>query len=160
MRRRTAPLIGSVVLLVAVATGSAAIALSSRTRASAQGAPLARVGAIYFDGWACPLTNFHFKGLLGSKFAGRRPLSGWRDDTPQAIGTAAMGTRRRDRLLLVRLVPGGHRSLSQRRARQLPEAARPRRCRLRPAVREPRSLRRLCGRVAFARRAVGDAGFP
>ena len=85
MRRQTVSLIGSLVLLAAVATGSTAIAVSSRTHAKAQGTPAARIGAIYFDGWACPLTNFHFKGLLGSKFAGRRPLSGWRDNTPQAM---------------------------------------------------------------------------
>ena len=59
--------------------------MSSGTHAKAQGTPAARIGAIYFDGWACPLTNFHFKGLVSGKFAGRRPLSGWRDDTPQAM---------------------------------------------------------------------------
>jgi hypothetical protein len=51
--------------------------------------PSARVGAFYFDGWAGDLSNFHFDGLahpgpLGY-FPQRRPLSGWRDNTPEAL---------------------------------------------------------------------------
>src|SRR5690348_1578218 len=51
--------------------------------------PSARVGAFYFDGWAGPTSDFHFDGLahpgpLGY-FPQRRPLSGWRDNTPAAL---------------------------------------------------------------------------
>jgi hypothetical protein len=51
--------------------------------------PSARLGAFYFDGWAGPVTGFHFDGLehpgpLGF-FPQRRPLSGWRDNTPEAL---------------------------------------------------------------------------
>jgi len=51
--------------------------------------PSARLGAFYFDGWAGPVTGFHFDGLehpgpLGF-FPPRRPLSGWRDNTPEAL---------------------------------------------------------------------------
>src|SRR5205807_2127554 len=49
--------------------------------------PTARVGAIYFDGWACPLSNFHFKGLLSGQFAAREPLNGWRDNSVESMRT-------------------------------------------------------------------------
>ncbi len=49
--------------------------------ANRESEPTARVGAIYFDGWACPLSNFHFKGLLSGPFAARKPLNGWRDNS-------------------------------------------------------------------------------
>jgi hypothetical protein len=45
----------------------------------------AKVGAFYFDGWATPLNNFHFDGLLNGNFKGREPLSGWQDAGPCAI---------------------------------------------------------------------------
>lgn len=50
---------------------------SSQTRA--------RLGAYYFDGWAGPLTEFHFNGLVDSPYQGREPLSGWQDDNQCAI---------------------------------------------------------------------------
>ena len=75
MGRAVAALVGALSLLVGGAAGSV----------PASGIPSGRVGAIYFDGWACPLSNFHFKGLVSGKFSGRRPLSGWRDATPEAM---------------------------------------------------------------------------
>ena len=52
---------------------------------TAPATPAARVGAFYFDGWAGPTSNYHFGGLIGTQFSGRRPLSGWRDNTPEAL---------------------------------------------------------------------------
>lgn len=37
----------------------------------------ATLGAYFFDGWAGPLTNFHFDGMVGGAYADRQPLSGW-----------------------------------------------------------------------------------
>jgi hypothetical protein len=54
-------------------------------RTSTAPTPAARVGAFYFDGWAGHLSDFHFAGLLQGEFSGRRPLSGWRDNTPAAL---------------------------------------------------------------------------
>jgi hypothetical protein len=51
----------------------------------AAGTPSARLGVYYFDGWAGPLTTFFFSGLIDSPYSGRRPLSGWRDDTPESL---------------------------------------------------------------------------
>ncbi len=48
------------------------------------GKPAARIGAYYFDGWA-NRCNGHFSGLLSPPYAGREPLSGWRDSTPAAL---------------------------------------------------------------------------
>jgi IPT/TIG domain/Glycosyltransferase WbsX len=45
----------------------------------------ARLGAYYFDGWAGPLTGFHFNGLVNSPYQGREPLSGWQDNNRCAI---------------------------------------------------------------------------
>jgi hypothetical protein len=55
--------------------------------ASSGSGPTARVGAIYFDGWACPLSNFHFNGLLSGSFATREPLDGWRDNSVESMRT-------------------------------------------------------------------------
>lgn len=65
---------------VTVSAGTAP-ALVARTVQS----PAARVGAFYFDGWSGELGNFHWGGLLGTQFSGRRPLSGWTDDRPKAV---------------------------------------------------------------------------
>ncbi len=47
--------------------------------------PAARVGAYYFDGWAWP-RDPHLRGLVNrSAFAGRKPLSGWLDNTPLSM---------------------------------------------------------------------------
>ena len=39
----------------------------------------------YFDGWADPVSSFHYDGLVRSgvngQFSQYRPLSGWRDNT-------------------------------------------------------------------------------
>jgi hypothetical protein len=51
----------------------------------ASGQARARLGAYYFDGWSGPLSNFHFMGLVNSPYAGREPLSGWRDNTACAV---------------------------------------------------------------------------
>lgn len=45
----------------------------------------ARLGAYYFDGWAGPLTEFHFNGLVNSPYQGREPLSGWQDNNRCAV---------------------------------------------------------------------------
>ena len=55
--------------------------------ANRESEPTARVGAIYFDGWACPVSNFHFKGLLSGPFAARKPLNGWRDNSVESMRT-------------------------------------------------------------------------
>jgi Glycosyltransferase WbsX/IPT/TIG domain len=57
--------------------------LAAPTAASTQ--TRARLGAYYFDGWAGPLTEFHFNGLVSSSYQGREPLSGWRDDNACAV---------------------------------------------------------------------------
>jgi hypothetical protein len=78
---------GAVGRLAAAAAALALVFLVPGTAGSSAtpGVPSARVGAIYFDGWACPLTNFHFDGLLSGPFSGRRPLSGWRDGSTAAM---------------------------------------------------------------------------
>ncbi|MCU1316986.1 MAG: hypothetical protein JWN63_2308 [Candidatus Acidoferrum typicum] len=45
----------------------------------------ARLGAYYFDGWAGPLTNFHFKGMPNGPYQDREPLSGWQDNNNCAV---------------------------------------------------------------------------
>jgi len=45
----------------------------------------ARLGAYYFDGWAGPLTNFHFMGMPNGPYQDREPLSGWQDNNNCAI---------------------------------------------------------------------------
>jgi hypothetical protein len=72
-------------LLLAAASLALLVLVPAAARPSADPAPSARVGAFYFDGWAGPLSSFHFGGLLGTQFSGRRPLSGWRDNTPKAL---------------------------------------------------------------------------
>jgi hypothetical protein len=54
-------------------------------RSSGSPSPDARVGAFYFDGWAGDTSSFHFGGLLSTPFSVRRPLSGWRDNTPASL---------------------------------------------------------------------------
>jgi hypothetical protein len=71
--------------LIAAASLALLALVPAAARPSAEPTPSARVGAFYFDGWAGPLTSFHFGGLLGTQFSGRRPLSGWRDNTPEAL---------------------------------------------------------------------------
>jgi Glycosyltransferase WbsX len=63
--------------------------LPAAAPATGNSTPSARVGAFYFDGWAGDVSGFHFDGLehpgpLGF-FPQRQPLSGWRDNTPQAL---------------------------------------------------------------------------
>jgi hypothetical protein len=67
-----------------VAILSTIVSNQGRAQSSA-GAPMARVGAFYFDGWSGPTDNFHFGGLVGTEFRGRRPLSGWRDNRLDAL---------------------------------------------------------------------------
>ena len=45
----------------------------------------ARLGAYYFDGWAGPLTNFHFQGLPLGPYQNRQPFSGWQDSYRCAV---------------------------------------------------------------------------
>lgn len=70
--------------LTALAVLAAAGSVHVPTVPAASGA---RVGAFYFDGWAGPLSNFHFAGLLDGAFTGREPLYGWRDDTLDSMRT-------------------------------------------------------------------------
>jgi hypothetical protein len=76
-------------LLIGVVAFAAAALLAASARTTAPAQPSARVGAYYFDGWSGPLSNFHFEGLAwpgrNGQFPGRRPLSGWRDDSLDAM---------------------------------------------------------------------------
>lgn len=46
----------------------------------------ATAGAYYFDGWASSENTGHLRGLTTDlRFAGRRPLYGWLDNTPQIM---------------------------------------------------------------------------
>ena len=63
------------------------IAVSALLLPAGHAAARTRVGAFYFDGWAGPLSNFHFAGLLDGPFAGRQPLDGWRDNSLQSMRT-------------------------------------------------------------------------
>ncbi len=72
-------------LPIAIAALALFIWPSASARPSREAAPLARVGAFYFDGWSGTLGNFHWGGLLATQFSNRRPLSGWTDDRPEAV---------------------------------------------------------------------------
>jgi hypothetical protein len=93
LRRRLRAISVAGMLVVVLAVGPGVARRVGRPAPAAprtpQTAPTARVGAFYFDGWSGPLSSFHFDGLahpgpLGY-FPGRRPLSGWRDNTPQSL---------------------------------------------------------------------------
>jgi hypothetical protein len=75
-------------ILIAVAS-LALLVLTPGGATSAGPAPSALVGAYYFDGWSGPLSNFHFNGLVrpgpNGQFPARRPLSGWSDNSPDAM---------------------------------------------------------------------------
>jgi Glycosyltransferase WbsX len=76
-------------VLIAAASLALLALVPAEAHTSTAPMPSARVGAFYFDGWAGPLSSFHFDGLahpgpLGY-FPQRRPLSGWRDNTPEAL---------------------------------------------------------------------------
>ena len=45
----------------------------------------AMVGAYYFDGWSGKTENMHLPKLLETKYADRKPLWGWRDDTVEIM---------------------------------------------------------------------------
>jgi hypothetical protein len=53
--------------------------------ATAAPTPVARIGMNYFDGWADPVSSFHYDGLVrpgvNGQFPQYRPLSGWRDNS-------------------------------------------------------------------------------
>jgi hypothetical protein len=83
--------------LLAVAllgTVTLAVIRVDQARPEAAAAPSARVGAFFFDGWSGELGNFHWGGLLGTPYSGRRPLSGWTDDRPEAIEAQLRWARR------------------------------------------------------------------
>jgi hypothetical protein len=86
-RRRVLTRCFSLAAVALVTVGVAAASSVPFRDAMAEAAPSARVGAFYFDGWACPLSNFHFKNLVGGPYAGRRPLYGWRDNTVESMRT-------------------------------------------------------------------------
>jgi hypothetical protein len=48
----------------------------------------ARLGALYFDGWAGPLTSYHLSQLVTPAYQNLQPLSGWRDDNSCAVEQA------------------------------------------------------------------------
>jgi hypothetical protein len=54
----------------------------------------AQVGAYYYDGWSGPLDGAAFRGLASGPWAGRQPLSGWRDDTRAAMAQQLGWARR------------------------------------------------------------------
>src|SRR6266436_3893115 len=60
--------------------------LAPATQASPQ--TRARLGAIYFDGWAGPLTSYHLRRLVTPSYQSLQPLSGWRDDNACAVEQA------------------------------------------------------------------------
>ena len=65
---------------------SLADTISGRAPAVARStAPTARVGAYYFDGWAGPLSSYHFQGLFDPPFSSWQPLYGWRDQAPSTV---------------------------------------------------------------------------
>ena len=72
-------------LLFAAASLALLVPVPTVARTSARSGRSAQVGAYYFDGWAGPLTSIHFAGLIGTQYSRRRPLSGWRDDSPESI---------------------------------------------------------------------------
>jgi len=80
----------SAVLAVIWFSGAAGSALAGS--AVAHATPSARIGMNYFDGWSDTVANFHFNGLVrpgaNGTFAGREPLSGWRDNSPAAMNAA------------------------------------------------------------------------
>lgn len=75
-------------LMVALSLAFLAL-LPAAARPSVAPTPSALVGAYYFDGWSGPLSNSHFDGLVrpgsNGQFQGLRPLSGWRDNSPDAM---------------------------------------------------------------------------
>jgi hypothetical protein len=54
----------------------------------ASGQTHARLGALYFDGWAGPLTSYHLSQLVTPAYQNLQPLSGWRDDNSCAVEQA------------------------------------------------------------------------
>ena len=76
-------------VLIAAASLALLALVPAAARTSTQPTPSARVGAFYFDGWSGPLSNFHFDGLArpgpNGQFPDRRPLSGWRDNSLDAM---------------------------------------------------------------------------
>ena len=75
------------VCAVLITATAIVLSLSAPARPASKASPAARVGAFYFDGWSGKLGNFHWGGLLGTEYSGRRPLSGWTDDRPDAVDT-------------------------------------------------------------------------
>ena len=47
--------------------------------------PRAMVGAYYFDGWSGKTEDIHLPRLLQTKYADRKPVWGWRDDTVEIM---------------------------------------------------------------------------
>jgi hypothetical protein len=45
----------------------------------------ATVGAYYFDGWSGKTEDMHLPKLLQTKYADRKPIWGWRDDTAEIM---------------------------------------------------------------------------
>jgi Glycosyltransferase WbsX len=79
--RRSVQLVAGFVTVVA-----AVVLVSSAGAAPYQvSEPTARVGAYYFDGWAGPLSSYHFNGLFQLPFSSWRPLYGWRDAAPMTL---------------------------------------------------------------------------
>jgi ribosomal protein L7/L12 len=74
--------LGVVLLLVAALVGVAfLLALMPLTAQAQQPKPRAMVGAYYFDGWNGKTEEHHLTKLLRTKYADRKPVWGWRDDT-------------------------------------------------------------------------------
>ncbi len=72
-------------MLVAACLVSVLLAGTASSGFAAGPVPDARIGMNYFDGWADPVSSFHYDGLVrpgaNGQFPQYRPLSGWRDNT-------------------------------------------------------------------------------
>ena len=71
--------------LACVCLGLLVVVPSASGGSTGASVPVARVGMDYFDGWANPVSNFHYDGMVrpgvNGQFPQCRPLSGWRDNT-------------------------------------------------------------------------------
>jgi len=61
------------------------VAVISLTAQAEQPKLRATVGAYYFDGWSGKTEDMHLPKLLQTKYADRKPLWGWRDDTVEIM---------------------------------------------------------------------------
>ena len=79
-------------VLVSACLSSVLLVGSASGRLIAAPVPIARIGMNYFDGWADPVSSFHYDGLVrpgaNGQFPQYRPLSGWRDNSLASMRTS------------------------------------------------------------------------